>query len=64
MTVDMGQHQLRHPSVLQLGLEEGHMNLGTTKVDVEAVHTELMVEQGNRSVAFGRHEIYLENIRY
>ena len=40
------------------------MNLGTTKVDVEAVHAELMTEQGNRSVAFGRHETCLENMLF
>lgn len=38
------------------------MNLGTTQVDVRAVHAELMTEQGNRSVAFGRHKTCLEKM--
>lgn len=38
------------------------MNLSTSKVGMEAVCTEVMMEQENRSVAFGRHKICLKNI--
>lgn len=46
------------------GLGGGRMNLSTTEVDMEAVHAELMTEQGNRSVAFGRHKMCLENMLF
>lgn len=46
------------------GLGGGRMSLGTTKVDVNAVHTQLMTKQGNRSVAFGRQETCLVNILF
>lgn len=44
------------------GLGGERMSLSTTKADVEAVYAEIMMEQGNRSVAYGRHETSLENM--